>query len=419
MTRHRKRRRNRRPLPRMKIELLAPAGGMESLRAAADFGADAVYAAGKAYGLRAFADNFTPDEIARAAAYLHSRGKRLYITMNAVFHPHDFNGLEAYIARLAEAGVDAFIVSDPGVLITAKRVAPQIPVHISTQANTTNALTARFWYEQGASRVILARELSLAEISEIRANTPKALELEAFVHGAMCIAYSGRCLLSNVFTGRSGNGGACAQPCRWEYQISEKGYPEEYFPIISDERGTYVLNSKDLCMIEHLGDMIDAGIMSLKIEGRMKSAYYVACVTRAYRQALDDAQAGRPFDPALLEEIGKAGSRAYTTGFFYGNPREQGQDIKRGKVERTYDFVGVIKAEPDENGWILFEQRGKFSVGDTLEVLSPNGISAVAIDGLQTLEGEERHSAPHPKEMLKLLSQGCFHPGDLLRKQRG
>lgn len=412
-TRHR----HRRPHLPM-IELLAPAGGMESLRAAADFGADAVYAAGKAYGLRAFADNFTPDDMAEGAAYLHSRGKRLFITMNAVFHPGDFHGLKDYISLLAQTGVDAFIVSDPGVLITAKQTAPQIPVHISTQANTTNALTARFWHEQGASRVILARELSLSEIADIRSNTPQELELEAFVHGAMCIAYSGRCLLSNVFTGRSGNGGACAQPCRWEYQISEKGYPNEYFPILSDERGTYVLNSKDLCMIEHLSDMIDAGIVSLKIEGRMKSAYYVACVTRAYRQALDDAQAGRPFEPTLLDEIGKAGSRAYTTGFFYGNPREQGQDIKRGKVERTCDFVGVVKAVTDENGWTLFEQRGKFSVGDTLEVLSPSGIGSVTIGGLQTLEGEDRQSAPHPKEMLKLKSESKLLPGDMLRISR-
>lgn len=401
-----------------KIELLAPAGSMESLHAAADFGADAVYAAGKAYGLRAFADNFTPDEIAHAASFLHSRGKRLYITMNAVFHPFDFDGLEEYIACLAKAGVDAFIITDPGVLTTAKRVAPQIPIHISTQANTTNARTARFWYEQGASRVILARELSLAEIYEIRANTPKELELEAFVHGAMCIAYSGRCLLSSVFTGRSGNRGACAQPCRWEYQLSEKGYPDEYFPAYSDDRGTYVLNSKDLCMIEHIKDIIDAGIISLKIEGRMKSAYYVACVTRAYRQALDDVGAGKTFDPDLLEEIGKAGSRAYTTGFFYGNPREQGQDITRGKVERTHDFVGVIKAKTDTDGWTLFEQRGKFSVGDTLEVLSPHGVSAIEVARLRTPDGESRDCAPHPKEMLELLSLGKLLPGDMLRKKR-
>ena len=266
--------------------------------------------------------------------------------------------------------------------------------------------------------MILARELSLAEIADIRANTPKELELEAFIHGAMCIAYSGRCLLSNVFTGRSGNGGACAQPCRWEYHLSEKGYPEEYFPAYSDDRGTYVLNSKDLCMIEHLQDMIDAGIMSLKIEGRMKSAYYVACVTRAYRQALEDVYAGRPFDEELLEEIGKAGSRAYTTGFFYGNPREQGQDIQRGKVERSHDFVGVIKAKTDQSRWTLFEQRGKFCVGETLEVLSPHGVSTIVVEGLRTPEGEQRKCAPHPKEMLELLSSVELLPGAMLRKRR-
>ncbi len=391
---------------------------MESLVAAADFGADAVYAAGKAYGLRAFADNLTTDEMAKAAALLHSRNKRLYIALNAVFHPADFRGLEAYVSSIAEAGADAFIVTDPGVMATVKRIAPHIPIHISTQANTTNAQSARFWHEQGASRVILARELSLAEIADIRANTPKELELEAFVHGAMCIAYSGRCLLSGVLTGRSGNGGACAQPCRWEYRISEKGYPDEYFPISSDERGTYVLNSKDLCMIEHLKDMIDAGIVSLKIEGRMKSAYYVACVTRAYRRALDDALAGRPFDKNLLEEIDKAGSRAYTTGFFYGNPREQGQDTVRGKVERTYDFVGVVKAPTGEDGWTLFEQRGKFCVGDSLEVLSPDGVAEMKVVGLMTPDGEQRECAPHPKEMLKVLSTGRMKPGDMLRKKR-
>lgn len=409
-------RRNR--LKMAKIELLAPAGSMESLRAAAEFGADAVYAAGKAYGLRAFADNFTPDQIAQAAAFLHSRGKRLYITMNAVFHPFDFDGLEKYIACLAEAGVDAFIITDPGVLATAKRTAPQIPIHISTQANTSNAHSAKFWYEQGASRVILARELSLAEIYEIRKNTPKALELEAFIHGAMCIAYSGRCLLSSVFTGRSGNKGACAQPCRWEYHLSEKGYSDEYFPAYSDDRGTYVLNSKDLCMIEHLKDMIDAGIISLKIEGRMKSAYYVACVTRAYREALNDVDAGKPFNPYLLEEIGKAGSRTYTTAFFYGNPREQGQDITRGKVERTHDFVGVIKADTDKEGWTLFEQRGKFCVGDTLEVLSPSGVSSIQVKGLRTPAGEARDCAPHPKEMLELSCERKLLAGDMLRKKR-
>ncbi len=401
-----------------KVELLAPAGSMESLLAAADYGADAVYAAGKSYGLRAFADNFSPEEIAKAAAFLHSRGKSLYITLNAVFHSCDFEGLDDYISQLSESKVDAFIISDPGVLSVAKRIAPHIPVHISTQASTSNAHAARFWHEQGASRVVLARELSLKEIAEIRDKTPKTLELEAFVHGAMCIAYSGRCLLSSFTTGRSGNGGACAQPCRWEYHIYEKGYDGEYFPIFADDRGTYVLNSKDLCMVEHLDDMIKAGIMSLKIEGRMKSAYYVACVTRAYRHALQDIAQGKPFDPTLLDEIAKAGSRAYTTGFYYGNPREQGQDTRRGVIERTHDFVGVVKAPDDENGWALFEQRGKICVDDTLEVLSPREGSTFTVTGLRTPEGEERDCAPHPKELMLLHGAKGLKTGDMLRKKR-
>ena len=400
------------------IELLAPAGSFESLCAAADFGADAVYAAGKSYGLRAFADNFDVEQITQAAQFLHSRGKHLYITMNAVFHPRDFEGLEDYIAALSDAKVDAFIVTDPGVLMAARRVAPHVPVHISTQASVSNSDSARFWHEQGASRVILARELSLDEIADIRAKTPNELELEAFVHGAMCVAYSGRCLLSSVFTGRSGNGGACAQPCRWEYQLYEQGYPGEYFPAYSDERGTYILNSKDLCMIAHLEDIIKAGIVSLKIEGRMKSAYYVACVTHAYRQALEDIAAGRPFDERLLEEIGKAGSRAYTTGFYFGNPREQGQDTVRGRAERTHDFVGVVQEIPNAEGFALVQQRGKFCVGDEVEVLSPHGLGAFTVTAIRSEEGEPRESAPHPKERVYVSGATVLHAGDMLRKRR-
>ena len=402
-----------------KCELLAPAGSLESLIAAADFGADAVYAAGKSYGLRAFADNFTPEGIAQAAELLHARGKKLYITLNAVFHAQDFAGLDDYVAALRDARVDALIVSDPGVLTVCRRVAPDVPLHLSTQANTTNAHSARFWYEQGVSRVILSRELSLEEIAEIRAKTPDTLELEAFVHGAMCIAYSGRCLLSSVFTGRSGNSGACAQPCRWEYHLSERGYDGEYFPAYSDDRGTYVLNSKDLCMIEHIGRLMDAGIVSFKIEGRMKSAYYVACVTGAYRRALDDVLAGRSFDPQLLDEVAKAGSRPFTTGFYFGNPREAGQDTQRGTAVRTYDFVGVAKGETDADGRVLIQQRGKFLVGDEMEALTPKGSVTFTVTQIRTTEGEPRESAPHPKEMLVIsgapeeLGEGC-----MLRKKR-
>ncbi len=399
--------------------MLAPAGSLESLMAAADFGADAVYAAGKSYGLRAFADNFTPEGIAEAAELLHARGKKLYITLNAVFHAQDFAGLEDYIAALRDARVDALIVSDPGVLTACRRIAPNIPLHLSTQANTTNAHSARFWHEQGVSRVILSRELSLEEIAGIRAGTPDTLELEAFVHGAMCIAYSGRCLLSSVFTGRSGNRGACAQPCRWEYHLSERGYEGEYFPAYSDDRGTYVLNSKDLCMIEHISKLMDAGIVSFKIEGRMKSAYYAACVTGAYRRAVDDALAGKPFDPSLMDEVSKAGSRPFTTGFYFGNPREAGQDTQRGTAVRTYDFVGVVQGAPDMDGRVLIQQRGKFLAGDELEALTPTGSVTFTVADIRTPEGEQRESTPHPKEMLYISGapQGLAQ-GHMLRKKR-
>jgi len=404
-------------MTQMGIELLAPAGNRECLEAAARFGADAVYAAGKAYGLRAFADNFTLEEIADGAAYLHGLGKKLYIALNAVFHEKDYEGLEAYVSGLCDARVDALIVSDPGVFTTVRRVAPDMPVHISTQANTCSAAAAAFWHAQGASRVILARELSLDEIASIRRNIPAALELETFVHGAMCISYSGRCLLSSFITGRSSNEGSCAQPCRWEFSLHEKGYKDDYFPVGEDERGTYILNSKDLCMLPHLKAMADAGIISLKIEGRMKSAYYVACVTRAYRRALDDMAAGRPFDPALMEEVEKAGSRELTTGFYFGNPGKAGQDTERSTIERAYDFVGVIKeALPD--GWLLVEQRGKFCVGDTLETLTPGETGEFTITDIRTPEGEERQCAPHPKELLLIRCPLPLAPGDMLRIRR-
>ncbi len=399
-------------------ELLAPAGSRQALEAAAYFGADAVYASGKAYGLRAFADNFSPDEIKDAAAFLHGLGKRLYITLNAVFRNSDFEGLEGYIEQLRDARVDALIITDPGVLTAVKRVAPGVPVHLSTQANTTNTRSALFWHAQGVSRVILSRELTLEEIAQMKREIPASLELEAFVHGAMCISYSGRCLLSNVFTGRSGNKGECAQPCRWEYHVSERGYEGEYLPVYADDHGTYIFNSKDLCMISRLGDMINAGITSLKIEGRMKSEYYVACVTRAYRRALDDALEGKPFDRTLLDEVIKAGSRAYTTGFYYGNPRESGQDTVRSSPSRTYDFVAVVKASRDVRGLMLIEQRGKFVAGDELEVLSPSLSGSFGVTDIITPEGERRESAPHPKEALYINCPFNLMPGDMLRKKK-
>ena len=400
------------------IELLAPAGGREALEAAIYFGADAVYAAGKTYGLRAFADNFSLDEIKSAAEFVHAHGCRIYITLNAIFHEGDFDGLDDYIAGLRDAGVNALIISDPGVMQAAKDIAPDMPIHVSTQANTTNARSAAFWHAMGAERVILARELSLEEISQLRAQTPQSLEIEAFVHGAMCISYSGRCLLSNFFTGRGGNQGACAQPCRWEYHVSEKGYPGEYFPVFGDDRGTYIFNSKDLNMLAHLEDVIDAGVTSLKIEGRMKSAYYVGCVVNAYRRALDDFIAGKPFDDSLLQEVNKAGSRAFTTGFYYGNPREKAQDTERSVPQRLYDFVGVVRGEKGADGRIRIEQRGKFLVGDTLDVLSPVITGTFAVTDIVTEKGEQRDSAPHAQEALFISCPYDLKPGDMLRKKR-
>lgn len=399
-------------------ELLAPAGSFEALKSAIYFGADAVYAAGKTYGLRAFADNFDISQIKSAAEYVHRHSRRMYITMNAIFHEGDFDGLEDYIAALSDAKVDALIISDPGVMAVARRVAPDIPIHLSTQANTTNLQSALFWHGQGVERIILSRELSLGEIRSMRKGTPDSLEIEAFVHGAMCISYSGRCLLSNFFTGRGGNQGACAQPCRWEYHVYEKGYDGEYFPVFADDRGTYVFNSKDLCMLPHLRDVALAGVSSLKIEGRMKSAYYVGCIVNAYRRALNDLMAGKPFDELLMDEVNKAGSRDFTTGFYYGNPREHGQDTKRDVVQRTYDFVGVVRSGKNSEGRVLVEQRGKFVVGDTLDVLSPDMQGLFPVTDIMTEKGEMRQSAPHAQEMLRIACPYDLKPGDMLRKKR-
>jgi U32 family peptidase len=398
-----------------RIELLSPAGDMETLKTAAYFGADAVYAAGKTYGLRAFADNFTVGEIKEAASFLHSSGKKLYIALNLFFHERDFPGLEGYLAQLKEAQVDALIISDPGALQFAKKTG--IPVHLSTQANTTNKYSASFWHTQGVKRIILSRELSLSEIADIREGTPDTLELEAFIHGSMCISYSGRCLLSSFFTGRSANRGECAQPCRWEYHISEKGYEGEYFPVLEDDRGTYILNSKDLCMIEHLYDIAKAGVVSVKIEGRMKSEYYVGCVTKAYRRALDDLAQEKEFDSSLLEEISKAGSRAFTKGFYYGNPRQQGQETGRSGPQRGYDFVAMVREKKNAEGLILIEQRVKFSAGDKIEVLSPDFDGCFAVKDIITPEGERRESAPHPKEALYISCPYDLKPYDMLRKK--
>ena len=401
------------------IELLAPAGNLECLETALYFGADAVYMAGKSYGLRAFANNFTDDELARAADMTHAQGKKLYITVNSVLWNRDLPQLGSYHEFLSGIGADGIIVSDPAVLKVVRDSGIPIPVHISTQANTTNYLSASFWHEQGAKRIVLSREVSLEEIAEIRRNTPASLELEAFVHGAMCVAHSGRCLLSSVLTGRSGNRGECAQPCRWEYHLYEKGYEGQYFPIMEDDRGTYIMNSRDLMMIRHIPLLIGAGITSLKIEGRMKSAYYVASVVHAYRRAID-AYAGDPggyvFDEALAEELIKSATRGFTTGFYFGNPQEAAQDTVRDVDLRKYTFVGRI-LDSAENGTVEVEQRNKFSVGETLEVLSPHmGSCSFRVEGICDMEGNAQDSAPHPQQHIRINCPYPLRKGDLLRR---
>lgn len=401
------------------IELLAPAGNLECLETALYFGADAVYMAGKSYGLRAFANNFTDDELARASDMTHAQGKKLYITVNSVLWNRDLPQLGSYLEFLSGIGADGIIVSDPAVLKVVRDSGIPIPVHISTQANTTNYLSASFWHEQGAKRIVLSREVSLEEIAEIRRNTPASLELEAFVHGAMCVAHSGRCLLSSVLTGRSGNRGECAQPCRWEYHLYEKGYEGQYFPIMEDDHGTYIMNSRDLMMIRHIPRLIGAGITSLKIEGRMKSAYYVASVVHAYRRAID-AYAGDPggyvFDEALAEELIKSATRGFTTGFYFGNPQEAAQDTVRDVDLRKYIFVGRI-LDSAENGTVEVEQRNKFSAGETLEVLSPHMEScSFRVEGICDMEGNAQDSAPHPQQHIRINCPYPLRKGDLLRR---
>lgn len=405
-----------------KVELLAPAGNMECLKTAVYYGADAVYIAGKQYGLRAFAPNFTIEEIKEAADFLHSQNKRIYVTLNAVFRNEDFAGLDEYLLALDCAGIDAVIVSDPGVIARIRRVVPDMEIHLSTQMNISNAESAVFWHQYGVKRVVLSRELSLEEIREIRENTPSSMEIETFVHGAMCIAHSGRCLLSSVFTGRSGNKGECAQPCRWEYHLSEQGYPGEYFPIQEDDRGTYILNSKDLRMIEYIDKLVEAGITSLKVEGRMKSTYYVACVINAYRRAIDAYYANPDhfqLEPWLLEELDESATRRFTTGFYFGNPMGEGQDIQKAYPKQRYSFVALVRGEGREKGMILVEQRNKFSIGDTVRILSPHCLPMTFIvERIVNMDGEEQQSAPHAQQMLYINCPVELREGDILRKIR-
>lgn len=397
------------------IELLSPAGNRERLEYALAYGADAVYMAGSRYSLRAFADNFEPDELKSALELVHSKGKKAYITVNIYAHNSDIDGMEDYFRFLYDIGADAVLVSDLGVLEAAKKGAPELPVHISTQANVTNYAAARFFCNAGAERIVLARELSIEEIALIHQKVPQA-ELEAFVHGAACISYSGRCLLSDYLTGRSANQGKCAQPCRWGYELVPQGRADS-FPIEQDERGTYILNSKDLCMIDHLGELADAGVTSFKIEGRMKTAYYTAAVTNAYRRATDRLEAGLEPDPTLKEELAKAANREFTTGFYFG-PVQQGQRYESSKCRQSHEFSAVVLSSNGE--YLTLEQRNRFRVGDVLEVLSPEPSRCgrkFTVESIISSQGCSVQAAPNPQERVKVPCTLRLEYMDILRRK--
>ena len=371
-------------MTRRKPELLCPAGDWERLELAVAYGADAVYLAGTAFGMRAFAGNFSPEDLPRAVAYAHDRGVRVHVTVNTMPRNGEVERLPAYLEQLDAAGVDALILADLGAFTLAGKYAPRCERHVSTQQSIGNYETARAWYDLGARRVVLARELSLAEIAEIRAKTPPELEIETFCHGAMCVSYSGRCLLSNYMTGRDSNRGACAQPCRYQYALMEEKRPGEYFPVFEDEKGTYILNSRDMCMIDHLDTVLDAGIDCLKIEGRAKSGYYAAIVTGAYRHVLDDVAAGRPVDPVWRDEVEHVSHRPYSTGFYFGQP---GQYTANGRYIRDWQICAVVESCTPE-GLATLSLRNKFAAGDTVEVVGPDSKPfSMVVPPMEDLEG--------------------------------
>ena len=402
-------------------ELLIPASSLEVLKIAVIYGADAVYIGGEAFGLRAKAKNFSMEDMKEGVEFAHEHGVKVYVTANILAHNQDLEGVRAYLAELKEIGPDALIISDPGVFMIAKEVCPEIERHISTQANNTNYGTYLFWKEQGASRVVTARELSLKEIKEIRERIPDDLEIETFIHGAMCISYSGRCLLSNYFTGRDANKGACTHPCRWKYSVVEEKRPGEYLPVYENERGTYIFNSKDLCMIEHIPDLIDAGIDSYKIEGRMKTALYVATVARTYRKAIDDylesPEKYKENMPWYLDQIKSCTYRQFTTGFFYGKPTEETQIYDNNTYEKGYTYLGIV-GKKNADGMYQLEQRNKFSVGETIEVMKPNGENLeVVVQRMTDENGEEITSCPHPQQIFYVDLGVELDMYDILRRR--
>lgn len=402
------------------IELLIPAGSLEVLRTAVDYGADAVYIGGEMFNLRAKAKNFSKEDMLEGIAYAHSKGKKVYVTANILAHNDDLEEAKKYFEELKTIKPDAVIISDPGIFAIAKEVMPEMEIHISTQANNTNYATYKFWWQLGATRVVTARELSLEEIKKIRKNIPEDMEIETFVHGAMCMAYSGRCLLSNYMAGRDANRGACTHPCRWKYSVVEENRPGEYMPVYENERGTYIFNSKDLCMIEHIPALVEAGIDSFKIEGRMKTALYVATVARTYRKAIDDYIKSPDLYKDNLEwykeEIGKCTYREFTTGFFFGKADDKTQIYDNNTYVKNYIYLGTVE-NIDEDNRLYFEQKNKFFVGDTIELMKKNGDNIfVNILSIKDEDGNEQESAPHPKQKLVVeIEGGRAELGDILR----
>ncbi len=403
------------------IELLAPAGDLEKLKIAVIYGADAVYIGGQTFGLRAAAKNFSFEDMKEGIQFAHERGKKVYVTLNIIPHNADLEELSSYLKQLKTLNIDALILSDPGTLMYVREHMPNVDTHLSTQANTTNYMSALFWYKQGVKRIILARELSITEIKEIRKQIPPDLELEAFIHGAMCISYSGRCLLSNYMANRDANRGECAHPCRWKYYLMEEKRPGEYIPVFEDEKGTYFFHSKDLCMIEHIPELIESGLNSFKIEGRMKSIYYVATIVNAYRRAIDTYLKNKEsyqYNHQWMAEIKKASHREFTTGFYFEKPGPQEQSYSNAKYIREYSFLGVVLDYDSNSKIATIEQRNKISKGDIVEIMGPDIEYFVQkIDAIWDEEGDEIQSAPHPQQIIKIKVNQPVKPYYLLRKE--
>lgn len=403
-----------------KPELLAPAGSLEKLKTAINFGADAVYLGGSKLNLRAFADNFTDEQLKEGVEYAHARGKKVFITINVFPHNEDLEGLEDYLRKLYELKVDAIIVSDPGIIMTARETVPNLEIHLSTQANNVNWKSAEFWHKQGVKRIVMARELSLKEIENMKKKLPKSCEIEAFIHGSMCMSYSGRCVISNYMTGRDANRGQCAQPCRYKYYLVEEKRPGEYFPVFEDEKGAYILNSKDLCMIEHIPELVEAGIDSFKIEGRMKSSYYVASIVKAYRQAIDayfEDPKGYKCEQKWLDTLMKASHRAYFTGFYFGDPNKQ--TYETSSYIRDYDIVGIVRDYDKQSGTATIEQRNRVFQGDVVEVLRPEGdVFEVSLIDMKNHNGESIEVAPSAQMKFTIKTDKELIKDDMLIKSK-